>query len=682
MAGLLLLGSLLAASCIQTWSSSQALASNFLSPSTWHSLVRNIPRETPEQVLIPFTAVFAAVLVIQFFLWTGGAVWISRRRGYGTAQAFVRWGMIVGVSFCLLDLWEWGWIAAGMLGLQILSAIPQLWLALWASGVLTTLLVLGSPGSGADGPTNRTWATQCPMRWVWLACGLYIVAFTTMNWRLYFNLLIPHGDSAMYEEHLWNLLHGKGFRSYLDQGLFLGEHLQVVHLFLIPIYVLWPSHLMLELAESTALACGALPVYWMTRRQSGSERMALAAAVAYLLYGPMHFLDIEIDLKTFRPEAFGIPLLLLTLDQLDRRNLGGMLVALAMTMTVKEDFALVFGPLGLWIAWNEWRRSQLATEPGGPRREARWMIAGLSISVGSVLYLFVATRLIMPWFRSGAEIHYVSYFSKFGETPEQIVRTMITQPGLLFGELFSVATLLYAVALLAPLAFLPLFSPSRIAVGMPLFGILCLNELAKDPRHHFHAPLVAILFWALSAGLPVAAHIVQQIARRHSVGEPDPGPNAVGNLLWTSALATGFFFSLGPLGVSFWDPGSSWNWQRLYGPSRRAEMFARIVPDIPRTSRVASTDFVHPRFTHFDRSYDYSDYRRKVSNYEQRVPEDTDYIVIDTQHPYSRIKHPDEVPELRDHADLWELMPDKTEGFFIVLRRRSRVSGTEPQAGP
>ena len=79
-----------------------------------------------------------------------------------------------------------------------------------------------------------------------LLIAVSIVVFTAMNWRLWFNLRIPHGDSAMYEEHLWNLTHGKGFRSYLDQGLFLGEHIQVIHLLLLPLHVVWPSHLLLD----------------------------------------------------------------------------------------------------------------------------------------------------------------------------------------------------------------------------------------------------------------------------------------------------------------------------------------------------------------------------------------------------------------------------------------------------
>ena len=65
-------------------------------------------------------------------------------------------------------------------------------------------------------------------------------------------------------------------------------------------------------------------------------------------------------------------------------------------------------------------------------------------------------------------------------------------------------------------------------------------------------------------------------------------------------------------------------------PDKRAELFAQVLAEIPETARVASTDYIHPRFTHFARSYDYSDYLRAVNHYKPGVPDDTDYIVIDT----------------------------------------------------
>ena len=64
--------------------------------------------------------------------------------------------------------------------------------------------------------------------------------------------------------------HGKGFRSYLDQGVFLGEHIQVIHLALIPLHMLWPSHLLLEICESLALNSAAIAVFWIARRHTHS----------------------------------------------------------------------------------------------------------------------------------------------------------------------------------------------------------------------------------------------------------------------------------------------------------------------------------------------------------------------------------------------------------------------------
>ena len=680
---LLVLACLLSSSFVQTVLSSRLLATNFVSPSTWLRLTGVRPSGTtiPDEAAVNFATVITLVSGLVLLTWGIGAIALIRGTDRGISGCLFTAGIATGGWWCLLDIWEWTWISVSVIGWEGLTVVvtltPQLWLGFCFAGIITTFLALAN-SPDIESPRDGIRVT----RWVALASLIYVVTYTTMNWRLYFNLLIPHGDSAMYEEHLWNLLHGKGFRSYLDQGLFWGEHIQFVHLFLIPLYVIWPSHLLMELAESTALALGAFPVYWMTRRQTKSGWAGLAAAVAYLLYTPMQFLDIEIDLKTFRPEAFGIPLLLLTLDQLERRNLRGFLTGLLFTLTVKEDYAIIFGPLGLWIVWREWleyRQRSSTLDPGmvtaNQQFNRPWAVTGLAVAFCSVAYLWVATRILMPWFRSGVEIHYAGYFKKFGTTPEQIVVTMLTNPGLLFGELVTPETILYGLAMLAPVAFLPLFSAGRLAVAGPLFGILCLNSLARDPRHHFHAPLVAIVFWSVAGGLPIAQGFLKWIAdRRGSSVTPEAIQVMLRTILWSSSFTTGLFVTLGPLGVPFWDSGSPWGWRRLYGQSPRAEKFARIESLVPKTSRVASTDFVHPRYTHHERSYDYSNYSRKVSNYEKRVPDDTDYIVIDTHHPYSTIKRPEEIPEFRDRPDQWELLPDETEGFFIILRRRNFMS--------
>lgn len=694
---IVVLGTLLTATFFQTCLSTRQLAASFISPSTWLQIASNVSLghgvgNDLNYVEVPLSATLLPVAVTAVLTWVGGAIWLRARLRWSMTEALIQWGWYGWLWWCLIDVWEWLWILAGAVAPDVvsgvLSVIPQIWLAGCLAGWITTWLTWNATASTVSLANSTSFAR----RWLWVACGIYILIFTTMNWRLYFNLLVPHGDSVMYEEHLWNVLHGKGFRSYLDRGLFLGEHIQFVHLFLIPLYVIWPSHLPLEAASSAALALGAFPVFWMTRRHSGSDRAALGVAIAYLLYFPMQFLDIEIDLKTFRPESFGIPLLLLTLDQVDRKQLFGTLIGVAFCLSVKEDYTLIFGPLGLWIALSSW----MSRRAGTVERAAvvsvaertmnsfgrRPILFGLSLSVFGVIYLWFATRVVMPWFRSGVEVHYASYFSRFGKTPEEILRTWITEPGTLIEALITPDTLLYAIALLAPVAFLPLLSPGRLAVGLPLFCILCMNELegSRTPQHQFHAPLVAVVFWALAAAIPVGAKLAGPLLQRAGWNRPEPvRVELLGRIAWVSSLSMGIFFSLSPLGLTFWDPGSSWNWKKLYGPTHRAQMFVRIADEIPSTARVASTDFVHPRYTHHERSYDYSDYQREVSGQGKRIPDDTDFIVIDTDHKYSKIKRPEDVPEYRDHPDAWELLPDRTEGVFIILKRKQRDDGAGNQ---
>jgi len=666
---------------VQSVLQEQQIAQNFYSTGLWLQIVTglggsfstavdgSVAAEVGFLTILGLAALNMAV-VLPLFAWL-----ISRRTKNSFPQAACLFAQSGWAWWWIPGIWEVLRIATLLAGLEssatFLTGSVQFWFAItWAGWLATGLSLAASDASPEPQSLNNF---RIP-KTVWFIIGLFVLVFFTMNLQLWRGLLIPHGDSAMYEEHLWNLTHGKGFRSYLDQGLFLGEHIQVSHLLLLPVYFIWPSHLLLELAESTALAAGAIPIFWMAQRHTGSARAALLLAIAYLFYFPLHFLDIAIELKTFRPICFGVPALLFALDQLERGRWKSMAVLLAVTLSAKEDFAIVLAPLGVWIACRHFLTFKPSTENQTVTKK-QIFVYGMALAVCATVYLVVVTRVIIPWFRSGDEVHYARYFEKFGTSLTGIAWNMLTNPSLLFQEFVTNQSAFYLLAMLAPLAFVPLFSPGRLLVAAPLFGILCLNQLAQDPRHHFHAPLVPIVFWAAAAGLGSAGTVWQKFSSRFIVFRkliPNFRPHSLffAKLCCLSAVATGMFFSLSPAGIVFWDSHSAWSWQKLYVPGPRAEQFAKIEALIPKSSNVASTDFVHPRFTHHRRSYDYSNYARKVSGYELQVPADTDYIVIDTQHRYSEIKTANELREYREHPEKWELLLDETDGYFIVLKRR------------
>lgn len=501
-----------------------------------------------------------------------------------------------------------------------------------------------------------------------------------LNDCLYQQLMIPHGDSAMYEEHLWNVWHGKGFRSYLDQGLFLGEHIQVIHLLLLPLHMLWPSHRLLELAESIALGGCCIPIYLIAQRHTRNSWAAALLAVAWLFYFPMHFLDIAIDQKTFRPIALGLPFLFCMIHFAERRRFVWAGICLLLVLSAKEDMALLTCPLLAVLALlaHQGVLSETGVKAAADKSARNWL---LGFSVFSAVYLVAVVLVIIPAFRSGAHVHYSRYFGDLGGTPGELVKTALTEPMRVIAQMLSVRTLLYLCVFLAPMAFFPLRRPLLLLAGGLTFGMLALLEfggpesggLPPVPYHHFHAPLLAIVFWAgIRAVSSSASNSWPRLSR---------GPQSGAMLVLLCCVTTAATGSLMPMGLGFWSHESSFGYSQLFCSNdprqqKRAEMVAVVVDTIPLTARVASTDYIHTRLTHCERSYDYSGYLRKVNDYQPGVPADTDYIVIDTGHRYSAVKVAADVRELQLESDEWALLPDVTEGIFLILKRTRRLSSS------
>ncbi len=642
------------------------------------------------QMELPLGKVFALSSGSVLIVWLLGTIllkWLGRTSWKNAAQRWGCWGGMWGIA---CGAWWVVWLTLRLTNWSTAAALLELQTDLFvavvlAGGVATWMaLVISSRHDGGSlvaeiKPTESS-RSLWPTLAVVAAMLIYTAVYFTLNAWLYQNLLVPHGDSAMYEEHLWNLEHGKGFRSYLDAGLFLGEHIQVIHILLVPLHLIWPSHLALELCQSAALALAAWPVFLIARRHTDSDRIGVLLAIAYLFYGPMQYIDIAIDQKTFRPTAFGIAPLLMAIDAMERGRYRRMTLWMLLALSAQEDFAIPIGCLGAWLAvtnavaiWKQRRSNNVESTQVVP---STGIYIGAVVLAVSVVYLLIAVKWVIPWFHGAENVHYARYFPQFGETPTEIVWNMLTKPKLLYDELFTPGMLAFTLHLLVPLGFACLLSPSRLLVGVPLWVLLCLNELAHDPYlpvHHFHAPLVPILVWSAIAGVANAGRAWEWLRRRSSVtstGSASGASLVFATFVMCCSVFCNLFEGVGPQSLQFWDAGRTFYWRNNYVLSDRARLFEKVADQIRLSARVASTDFVHPRFTHHERSYDYSLYERAVAGNTTRVPEDTDYIVIDTGHRYSWIHLPEEVRELQEEPEKWELLPDETEGYFIVLRRR------------
>src|SRR5919204_2595382 len=127
-------------------------------------------------------------------------------------------------------------------------------------------------------------------------------------------------DLGNMVQAVWSTAHGHPLRvTSLDgqQTSRLASHFDPILAAFAPLWWMWPSPDVLLVAQATAIALGALPVFWLARKHLASERAGLGFAIAYLLYPATQWLA----LNEFHPVALACPLLLFAFWYLDEDRL-------------------------------------------------------------------------------------------------------------------------------------------------------------------------------------------------------------------------------------------------------------------------------------------------------------------------------------------------------------------------
>jgi uncharacterized membrane protein len=265
-------------------------------------------------------------------------------------------------------------------------------------------------------------------------------------------------DLGNMMQAVWSTAEGRplevtGLRG--DQFVRLGAHFDPILALFAPLWRAWPSPELLLVAQALLLSLGALPVFWLARKHLGSERSALALAIAYLLAPALQWMT----LADFHPVALATPLLLFAVWYLEEGRLAAFAAFAVLAVATKEHIGLVVAGLGLWYALS--RR---------PR-------AGVAIAVAAAAVSVLAVLAIVPHFspldRSAFEGRY--------DDPALERRDGV-----------------YLFQLLAPTAGLSLLSPLLALAAVPELALNLLSEAATQTsiRYQYSAAALAILYAA------------------------------------------------------------------------------------------------------------------------------------------------------------------------------------------
>jgi uncharacterized membrane protein len=294
---------------------------------------------------------------------------------------------------------------------------------------------------------------------VWAAAAAFAACFGTLAVLRHRAFGSGRFDLGNMTQAVWSTANGDVLSVtdvHGEQISRLGAHFDPILVLLAPLWWLWPNPELLLVVQAVAVAAGALPVFWLARKQLGDGWAAASIALAYLLAAPAQWLT----MSDFHPVALACPLLLFAWWQLDAGRLWAFALLAATAMTTKEHVGLAVAAMGIWYAVRH--RS--------PR-------AGAVIAVIGGVVALVAVFVVVPHFASAES----SAFESRYDDPS------------LEGRDLS-----YLAALLLPLALLPLGAPLAALAALPelALNVLSTTMTQTSVKTHYAAVAMPALFAA------------------------------------------------------------------------------------------------------------------------------------------------------------------------------------------
>ncbi len=441
---------------------------------------------------------------------------------------------------------------------------------------------------------------------------LYAAWLILLTWTRHRSLQTYGCDLGIFDNVLWNTVHGRFLHSAVLNRHFFGEHASPILLALAPLYALWPDARLLLAVQAAALAWAALPIYRMAARRLGPTAGVLTLFM-YFSYVPLE----GVYLFDFHEVALAIPLLAYAVEHLVRGHFRRMLLFLGLALLCKEELALTVAAFGLVLASLPRSAGPLpATLSAAPRRK----LGVAMVLAGGVLFLFL-TGWVVPYFRQ-APFPYVDRYSHLGGTLPGIAWTALTDPVRVLKSIGEPAKLVFLRGLSSPVLYLNWFSPVAVLLSLPTLARSLLSNHAPQYalQFHFLGPLVPFVFYGAASGLG-------GLLRRRWPGDAGPARRRAARRARLQ-IALLLLFGFGVVRGSH--PGVLWNWAQN-GLERRGDLEA-VLRQIPSDASVCAHNHLVPQISN----------RRDVSVFPDA--RDFDWVLLDfgrpgTEYPLSREEH-------------------------------------------
>lgn len=459
----------------------------------------------------------------------------------------------------------------------------------------------------------------------------YVTAFSWMSIRQHEAFHTNALDLAKFDQAIWNTAQGRPFKITLIQDSVIESHFSPILAVFAPLYWIWPNIRLLFIIQAICLGGAGLFLYWFFRDSTPWQGLALYTA--YLMHPALH----QVNLFEFRRITAAVFATSLALYCLFKRRYPGMVWGLAVALLSKENTAFVAVGAGLYLMLAHKR-----------------VKVGLSVLFVGLAWLVLVPLVVLPALSArhlpsnGGYSLAGKYFSYLGDSPGQMLRTVLRNPAAPLAFALRPDRLAAVFDLLWPAAFLFLLAPDIAALSLPFLGYLLTSESESMGQLDgwYPAIILPLLFWATAIGL--------SRLRSH----------------WRQAASAGLLVSsfIGYATLSDIRP-ARWSDLERFKVTDHQQQVKVALEQLPAEAAVAAQDPLVPHLSHREQIYLFPWIPKGIQ------PE---YIVLDRELRTYPVKR-DAYRTL--FYDLWsstEYEIDQQIDSFIVFRQAEDI---DPQAG-
>jgi uncharacterized membrane protein len=484
------------------------------------------------------------------------------------------------------------------------------------------------------------------------AAILFAAIYAALSWLKYRAYMDARYDLGNMVQAVYNTAHGRFLEITTGdiqprQMSRLGSHVDpILALFALP-WLVWPSPVMLLVAQAVIVATGAWPAYRLGARVTRDPSAGALLAGAYLLYPALGFLV----LNEFHPVALATPLLLWAFLYMDENRWVRAAVFLVLAAACKETVPLVIAFMGAYFAF---------------RKRSIWPLV---VTVLGIAWFAIAVWVVIPHY-NGDQSAFIARYGDYGDGAGTVVKNAILHPAQTWADVTSSSNLRYWLRLLWPLGFTSLLSPLTALIALPEYALNALSATVFQRRIEFHYTALEIPFL-----FAAAVFGVMRLWRWLAGGFRKPERLMQGERIQRSTLALLVLlcalagnFVLGPLPFSL--PGAAYGGAD-YARTSHDVALDEAVAMIPAGAVVSVNNNVGAQLAARRVAYIFPYFGR------------ADWVIVDTQHPFFYDKENEEMHSLA--LGRLVLDPDfqsvyAKDGVYVFKRVGSGGTGTQTPA--